>query len=170
MKKIFLCAVLAVFMTAGQIAVFAANEKMEGIEIEGSAAFIARSREAFALLRSINSFQTIKSYIAVIKEGEHSGMHAELPRPTYEVGAATWKHSALWFAGSIVHDGYHSKLYHERKHWTGKQAEIDCLKIQAQALKEMKADKATITYVENLQKNPTYQGEGTMDDYKKRWW
>ncbi len=167
MKKTFFVLFAALlFCSAG----FAGQEVLDGIEVQGSPAFITRTREAFVLLRKSPTFQTIKKHIAIIKEGEHSGMHAQLARPTYEVGAATWKHSAMWFAGSIAHDGYHSQLYKEGKPWTGKQAEIECLKIQAQALKEMGADKGTIEYVVNLQANPTYQGEGTMEDYKKRTW
>jgi len=163
---------LAVFLSVLLLTtVAAAAEEIQGIDVEGSAAFITRTGEALALLRGTESFQVVKPYISIIKEGEHSGMWASLPKPTYEVGEVTWKRSAVWFAGSIVHDGYHSKLFHDGKKWTDSQAETDCLKIQAQALREMHADPADVAYVEKLEPHPeSYTGAGTKADYKARSW
>lgn len=112
-------------------------------------------------------------------------MKAWTKKPTFIVGARTWKHSALWYAGAIAHDAYHSKLYHEAKRaihgkepdagaWTGTEAEKQCLAFQRQILLELNADEKTIAYVEECAKNPTYQGHSSgwrgWVDYLRRWW
>ena len=111
-------------------------------------------------------------------------MRADAKRPTFVVGRATWKHSALWYAGTIAHDSYHSKLYHDAKAstgenppadcWTGSEAEKKCLAFQLQVLQELKADENMIAYVCGCAWNPTYQGrhKGWLGwwDYLRRWW
>jgi hypothetical protein len=95
-------------------------------------------------------------------------MSARGSKPTYCVGKRTWQSSPVWYASTIVHDGYHSKLYREnrrtvlgipytpRKAWTGKRAEQECLRLQLNALCEMSANPATQQYVRSLLENPTY--------------
>jgi hypothetical protein len=137
------------------------------------------------LLRSTPFFQEIQKYIAVIQAGSRSGMKAYARKPIYVVGKLTWQHSALWYAGTIAHDCYHSKLYHEAKAnnqgrdpdpdtWTGTEAEKKCLAFQRQALEALNADGNIIAYVQELQEKPTYQGHTrgwrAWWDYLRRWW
>ena len=112
-------------------------------------------------------------------------MKAYARKPTYVVGKPTWEHSALWYAGTIAHDCYHSKLYHEAKahdkgkkplaeSWTGADTERKCLAYQIEVLETLRADQNMIAYVKEWQKNPTYQGhhQGWRAGwyYLRRWW
>lgn len=158
------------------------KENILGIEVRGSAGFLKRTHESLELLEPTRGFQEIRPYIAVIQESKRSGMRAQYERPTYEVGKATWQHSALWYAGTIVHDGYHSKLYHDAKAsrfgsepelltWSGAEAEKKCLDAQERVLRELNAPASTIEYIRKWAENPTYQGDpASSSDYQKRWW
>ena len=112
-------------------------------------------------------------------------MKAWAVKPTFTVGKATWRHSALWYAGAIAHDAYHAKLYSDakgEKHrkepdndaWTGVEAEKQCLAFQRQVLLELNADEKIIAYIDHCAQNPTYQGRATgwrsWLDYLRRWW
>lgn len=137
------------------------------LEIRGSAAFTVKTKEALTLLEGSTTFTTISPYIAVIEESTRSGMMAWTEKPVYHVGSATWNRGAAWYAGTIAHDGYHSLLYHKAKKagkgkvppeaWTGKKAEQDCLRVQAEVLIEIKADGYFVDYVKGLIRDPTYQ-------------
>jgi len=135
------------------------------------------------LLRNLPHFPDIQRHVSVIKQGRRSGMWAQARHPTFVVGKRTWSHSALWYAGAIAHDAYHSKLYHDAKRgtahppadcWTGPEAERKCLAFQIAALKALGADDATVAYLEKLRKNPTYQGHHkgwrSWRDYLRRRW
>ena len=160
------------------------SESIDGIEINGSAEFLARTKEALELLRPTPYFPDIQRHMAVIKEGKRSGMRAGAKRPTFVVGKPTWSHSALWYAGAIAHDAYHSKLHHDATAstgqtppadcWTGSEAEKQCLAFQLRVLQELEADEKMITYLRGCAENPAYQGRhrGWMAwwDYLRRWW
>jgi len=143
-------------------------EVIYDFEVRGRAEFIRRTRGALDLLRLVPSFPDIQRYVAVIQQGGRSGMHAARQKPTFVVGKRTWSHSALWYAGAIAHDAHHSKLYHDGKGaagveppadcWTGKEAERKCLAFQIEVLRALNADEPTVAYLEELRKNPTYQG------------
>ena len=137
------------------------------------------------MLRSVPHFGVIRANLAVIRQGKRSGMKAWSPKPMFIVGAATWKHSTLWYAGAIAHDAYHAKLYREAKSggggvepaadsWTGPDAERQCLGFQKQVLAHLGADAQTIAYIERCEAAPTYQGahKGWRSclDYARRWW
>jgi hypothetical protein len=155
----------------------ATGELIDGLRVEGSPEFLAETRRALGVLRATRGFAAVRPYLAVIREGPHSGMWADAPEPTYEVGAPTWKRSTTWYAGSIIHDGTHSLLYHQARGrgsgrrvpddaWQGAAAEKQCLQRQREALVELKADPSFIRYVEGLMANPTYQNV----EYGQRNW
>jgi len=161
------------------------SEIVDGIEVRGSAAFRARTREALELLRMSALFGAAGDHIAVIRQGRRSGMKAWAEEPTFTVGIATWRHSAIWYAGAIAHDAYHAKLYFDAKGgshgkepdsdaWTGADAEKQCLAFQRQVLLELHADEEIISYLDRCAQNPTYQGHTTgwrsWLDYLLRWW
>jgi hypothetical protein len=160
------------------------SETIGGIEIHGSTEFISRTGEALALLAPTPFFSEIQRTIAVIKQGTRSGMRAYAKRPTFVVGKRTWSHSALWYAGAIAHDCFHSKLYHDERArtgsrpaadcWTGSGAEKKCLAFQIEVLKALHVDEKTVAYLKELEKNPAYQGHnhgwrGWIDYWRRRW-
>jgi hypothetical protein len=161
------------------------SEVIDGIEVCGRATFRVRTREALELLRLSPMFGAARDHIAVIRQGRRSGMKAWAVKPTFTVGKATWRHSALWYAGAIAHDAYHAKLYCDAKGgnrakepandaWTGVQAEKNCLAFQRQVLLELNADERIIAYIDHCAQNPTYQGRTagwrSWLDYLLRWW
>lgn len=152
--------------------------------MRGRAEFIRCTREALDLLQSTSYLSGIQRYIAIIKQGRRSGMHADARRPTFVVGRRTWSHSPLWYAGVIAHDAYHSKLYHDAEAatgakpaadcWTGKEAERKCLVFQIETMKALGAEPRMVAYLEELRKNPIYQGHnkglrGWWDYLMRRW-
>jgi hypothetical protein len=160
------------------------SETVDGIEIKGSPAFLVCTKEALELLKPTPFFNVVPRYIAIIKQGKRSGMRAYAKRPTFVVGKPTWRHSAVWYAGTIAHDSYHSKLYHETRAitgknppadcWTGIEAEKKCLAFQIKVLEMLNADAETVAYLEELEKNPAYQGHnrgwrGWIDYWRRRW-
>ena len=152
--------------------------------MRGGAEFIRATRAALELLQSHSRFVEVQRYVAMIKQGRRSGMHAAAKKPAFVVGKRTWSHSPLWYAGAIAHDAYHSKLYHDGKAaacgeppadcWTGGEAEQRCLGFQIEIVKTLGADASTVAYLEELRKNPTYQGHnkglrGWWDYLLRRW-
>jgi hypothetical protein len=161
------------------------SELFDGIEVRGRAAFRARTREALELLHLSPMFGAARDHISVVRQGRRSGMNAWAVKPTFTVGKATWSHSALWYAGAIAHDAYHSKLYSDAKDgkrgkepdndaWTGVEAEKQCLAFQRRVLLELNADEKIIAYIDRCAQNPTYQGHTTgwrgWLNYLRRWW
>jgi len=158
---------------------------IEGIEIRGKPEFLFCTQESLGRLRSTSQFELIRNHIRVIRQGRRSGMKAWEVKPTFTVGKATWRHSAVWYAGAIAHDAYHAKLYCDAKGgkrrkepdseaWTGVEAEKSCLAFQRQVLVELDADEEIIAYIDQCEQNPTYQGHATgwrsWLDYLRRWW
>ena len=94
-------------------------------------------------------------------------MRADAEKPTFVVGKRTWNHSALWYAGAIAHDCYHSKLYQEARagaeaqspidSWTGTSAEKKCLNFQIEVMESLGADEETVSISAGGGKSP-YQG------------
>lgn len=156
---------------------FYRSQTIAGIEVRGRAPFIRATREALDLLQTHSCFPEVQRSISLIKQGRRSGMHAAAKRPTFVVGRPTWSHSALWYAGAIAHDAYHSKLYLDAKArtgrtppadcWTGKEAEQKCLGFQIEVVEALGADARTVAYLKELRKNPTYQGHNKG---LRGWW
>ena len=137
----------------------------------GGPEFTAATREALIRLRRTSHYAMVTRYVAEIREAKCSGMNVYGPKPAYEVGKPTWSAGAIWYAGTIAHDAHHSRLYFEEKAalggqepnelvWTGAEAEKKCLKVQYDALKELRADDATLAYIVDLSSAPTYQNVG----------
>ena len=155
------------------------------MEVCGDNEFRRRTGEALALLEPLAQFEVIHVHLAAIRQGKRSGVTAWTERPIFTVGAPTWNHSPLWYAGAIAHDAYHVKLYRDAKKWnrgrtptvdawSGKAAERRCLSFQRNVLFSLKADETILHYLERHLENPTYQGrnKGWVGwlDYRKRWW
>lgn len=151
------------------------------IQVVGSEELQAKTRAALDLVRRTRHAETVRRFVAIIREAPRSGMRAYDPEPTYEVGSATWRAAPTWYASTIVHDADHSRLYHEAAArgkgdvpllaWTGADAERTCLRSQAEALEDLDADTSTLAYVRGMIEAPTYQGDSSSDsDYRRRNW
>jgi hypothetical protein len=80
------------------------------LHIIGSEKFRARTRAALDLVRRTRHYAEVSRYVSVIQQADRSGMQADAPRPTFEVGTATWEADPIWYASTIVHDAVHSRL------------------------------------------------------------
>jgi hypothetical protein len=161
------------------------TQVIHGIEVRGGMEFRQSTGDALALLQALNEFALIRTHLGVIRQGKRSGVRIRATRAIFTVGAPTWSHSVLWYAGTIAHDAYHAKLYHDAKlahptarphadDWTGVAAEKACLGFQRAVLMMLNAPPSILNYVDSQRQNPTYQGRAQAWrrwlDYRKRWW
>jgi len=143
--------------------------------IEGDDNFEAKTLEALYLIqyKSSENYNMVIKYVGRIKQGQQSGMAAYENPPTYYVGKATYSSKRDWYASTIVHDAYHSKLYHDyiQSHgwvpndiWTGEKAEYACLEIQISFLEEIQADIQLITSAKSFRKSRWWE-----DQFKEKY-
>lgn len=161
-------------MPAKDVTIYAQWKKAFGywteIKIVGDAGFTQNTERALDIIRGSKSgYELVMNYIGVIKQvPQGSGMWAEEIPPTFQVGDVTSNDSETWYASSIVHDAYHSKLYHDylQEHdtvpddiWTGENAEMQCLTVQINFLKEIGAPQYEIDYAESMYGENWWSGE-----------
>lgn len=134
------------------------------INIVGDQTCIDQTNQALDLLKvkTPDDYHNVVKYIGIIECIEAgSGMSAEENPPRYRVGKLTRDAGTIWYASTIVHDAWHSKLYHDYLDahlgslipddvWKGKNAEQQCLDVQYNALEKMSADQTTLDYVKNV--------------------
>jgi len=180
-KKRWICGILlALLISASTLSVFGAD-----VEISGSAKFTNQVSRALTLLKekAPKAYSITTNFVGRIEQGKKSGMWAYKKPPTYEIADRTTFYSVTWCAGSIAHDSFHSKLYHEYKNnhsgrvpnkiWTGVEAEKKCLKHQLEVLKKIKAPKHEIAYFSKLHgdhHDTNKDGKYDETDYKERDW
>ncbi|WCN37198.1 hypothetical protein [Aneurinibacillus uraniidurans] len=156
------------------------------VTITGDKTFTARTQAALALLKekSPDDYALVVQYIGLIKQDAFSGMAAYEKIPTYKVGAATSSSSTTWYASTIVHDAYHSKLYNDYARtkktavpddvWTGMKAEMQCLARQTNTLKKINAPLSEQKYAQSLQNQNWWDnnkdGLYTEEDERMRSW
>ena len=87
--------------------------KFFNIRIIGDTDFINATKKALDLIRTSDSemWSMVSKYVGIITSSEKSGMKAWTNSPVFEVGLATSESDSYWYASSICHDAYHSKLY-----------------------------------------------------------
>lgn len=182
----FVCLALA----AGTITLFLARPQplesnFYGIQICGDKAFIEQVERSLRLLRekSPDAFQLTQRFAPRIEQSSRSGMRAYADPPTFDLSPKTANYSDTWCAGSIAHDTYHSKLYHEYlgahdgpvpdEEWRGKAKELECIHFQARVLKDIGAPDYEIDYVSHSDGSHfDLDGDGkeTWNDYWRRDW
>ncbi|HSX06092.1 MAG TPA: hypothetical protein VLF69_06530, partial [Candidatus Saccharimonadales bacterium] len=84
------------------------------IVIKGDASCQSDTLAALELLadKAPKHYQTVTTYMAIIEcVTQGSGMAAYENPPRYLVGDLTRRGGTIWYAGTIVHDAGHSKLY-----------------------------------------------------------
>ncbi|MCL1791082.1 MAG: hypothetical protein FWG40_06975 [Peptococcaceae bacterium] len=120
------------------------------IEIIGNTGFKENTQKALAVVnQSEKASGMVSAYIGRIRQDSSSGMMPYLNPPTYNVSSLTYNASTAWYASTIVHDAYHSKLYHDYllensgrvpdNVWTGETAEMKCLEVQIVFLEDIQA-------------------------------
>lgn len=151
-------------------------------EIIGSERYTNQVRQALLLLaaRDTNAYAIVTNYVGRIKEGAPSGMWAYLDPPTYEMSDVTAFYSLTWCAGTMAHDSFHSKLYHDylKTHagpvpdevWTGQAAERLCMKHQLAVMRRIGAGAAELDWATREADGSYVSGHETWNDYSKRKW
>lgn len=185
-RLVILCLPLA----AGAIALYwSTRDRKEsdfyGVTVYGSASFIEQVERSLDLLRdkSPDAFKLTQRYAPRIEQNSRSGMRAYDDPPTFNLSEKTASVSDTWCAGSIAHDAYHSKLYHEylEAHedpvpdevWCGQARELECFRYQARVMRDIDAPESEITYVEHLDGSHfdlNGDGKETWIDYWLRDW
>ncbi len=135
----------------------------DGIVIEGNGRFVAQTKRALGLLKTKSNCiykNTILPHIKKIKLHKTSGMNVFAKVPAYEVGKQTAFSSLKWYASTIAHDAYHSKLYFDYKNKHGgrvpryvfasPEAEKKCIKLQIKVAKKIGASVVDIKYLKSL--------------------
>lgn len=142
---------------------------VDGVQIVGGAAFLAATRAAFALIEKSSLARDVFASLRRVEQAPCSGVDPSIFRPTFYVGDATWQAGALWYAGAVVHDSRHARLYAQalKRHpdrepaaseWKDVAGEKKALAYQLAFLSELKADPAELAYIRGLERDPAYQG------------
>ena len=93
----------------------ASSRQFDGIQIKGTTKFNEQVVSALILLRdkSPEGYRIVTNYIGAINQARRSGMRVDFVPPTFEMANPTAFYSLTWCAGSIAHDSFHSKIYHD---------------------------------------------------------
>jgi hypothetical protein len=145
---------------------FSTSNKTGTILVEGDRTCHEKTSAALGLLKmkSPQYSSYVEKHIHTIQcRNTNSGIDPSLPEPTYYAGYRTISAGDLWYASTIVHDACHVSLFRNGKTWSGQLAEETCVEVQAEALKDMGADEATLKYL-----TETLKSEYWKDD--DRWW
>ena len=146
------------------------------ILVFGTDEFVEKTEDALFLIKekSPRSYELVTNYVSIIQSAEKSGMRAFNNPPTFQVGSRTAQSDLRWYASSIVHDAYHSKLYNDYRKkfnrkvpseiWKGRNAENSCLSAQEDFMKDVGAPEHVMKHLQKMR---------TVDyfsDSKKRNW
>ena len=136
---------------------------MDGITIGGNKRFVTQTKRALGLLKTRSNRiykNVVLPYVKKIKAHKTSGMNVFAKVPTYEVGSKTAFASSRWYASTIAHDAYHSKLYSDyknkhagrvpRKAFASQKAELQCIKFQIKVAKKIGVSAADIRHLKSL--------------------
>ncbi len=135
-----------------------ATTRPEGIEVLGSDAFKTWTQQALDLLKTkaAPEYAQVLASIWII-ESVTAGSGMVVREKRFKVGdeTAQWPgytadQQLIWYAGTIVHDANHSAQYAQNQTFSGKEAEIACLKIQKTALLKIETNSRFSSYVQGL--------------------
>ena len=137
-------------------------------EIIGDEFFVERTEKALELIKNQypDCYDLVTNYVGIIEQYSESGMWAFENPPIFRVGLATYSSSTTWYASSIVHDSYHSKLYNDylvshdsvpAEIWRDMEAEMACLELQIHFLETIGAPEAEIEHAKS------FRGENWWD-------
>ena len=110
-------------------------------------------------------------------------MYALKRTPTLMLKQTTVVYSINWSAGTVVHDAYHSQLYHEYRDahglpvpadaWTGQHREMECLAHQLSVMRQIGSPVHETDYLATLDgthHDVNQDGLYTWEDYAGRDW
>jgi hypothetical protein len=147
-----------------------ATTRPESIEIRGNDDFKNWTQQALDLLKAKTPphYQLVMDSIWVI-ESVTAGSGMVVQEKRFKVGDETAHapgHPAanqlVWYASTIVHDANHSALFMKGQTYSGKDAEVACLKVQKEALLKIENGNYFANYVQGL-----IDG---ADDPKNQYW
>lgn len=185
LPPMIITAIALLMMSIGVKADDAADWRQTPVEVKGSAEFRTQIEAALKLIKekAPEAYALVQNNVAIITEGERSGMWAYKNPPTYEISKTSAFHSVTWCAGAIAHDAYHSKLYHDyvtakgkpvpAEIWTGQEVEKICIAFQLSVLKKIGGPKDEVDYCLKLNGkhyDVNQDGKYTWEDYFKRKW
>jgi hypothetical protein len=117
----------------------------DGTDLEGDDAFVAHVQDALALLKeeAPEAYTGVLTNVTRIRSvPSFSGMCYDTG--TYRVGEETAyapgyppEQQVVWLAGTIVHDGCHRDRFVQGLEPSGRDAELACLQLQFEALKQI---------------------------------
>ncbi len=178
MVRLFLFALLVFLAACGGGSTESAA--IRSVAIEGDRRFVQQITRALELLQSEapEAFQLVHSYVGKIQQSPRSGMWAWKDPPTMTLADRTAHSSVTWCAGAIVHEAYHSMLYHSYKAangvpvpqdvWTGVEIERRAIGRQITVMVALGAPNDEIGYLGNLDgthNDITGDGAYTWEDY-----
>ncbi|HEX5369513.1 MAG TPA: hypothetical protein VFY10_08875 [Dehalococcoidia bacterium] len=145
--------------TASPAPTSAAAPKAGSVQIVGDATFTSWTDQALSLLQSSAPtwYTQVDTYLTEILQVPTGTGRITVGTRTFQAGPDTVKAPTLssaqqlqWYAGSIVHDSCHERLYETGQQFKGKDAEIACLKDQEAALRLITSDPFLPNYVQGL--------------------
>lgn len=129
----------------------------DAVDIVGDEQFVTQAGAALELLvvEAPDAYAEVLLHITTI-ESVSAGSGMDVFSKTFRVGDVTAyapgyeeADQVVWLAGTIVHDACHSRLYTEGEEYTGRDAELVCLRDQLEALLVLSGF-AFESYVESL--------------------
>ncbi len=130
---------------------------LAGPTLDGDDAFVAHATAALTRLSedAPDAYHAVLAHIDTVRSvGEGSGM--DVFTRTFLVGEETAyapgfgaDDQVLWLAGTMVHDACHSRLYALGQSYTGRDAELECLQDQLEAMMWLGSEYFQ-TYLEGL--------------------
>jgi len=160
------------------------------IAIVGDDSCKTKTNQALDLLRNNAGihYEVVTYHVGVIEcVDKGSGIEVWATPPRFRAGEITVDGGTIWYAGSIVHESCHSKLYSDylknnpqtglpslgktnfgfvpSNIYSGKDAEAQCVTVQYHALVLLGATQTTLDTVENA-----LEREYWKIPYEDRWW
>jgi hypothetical protein len=128
------------------------------IDIRGSEEFKAWTQQALDLLRAKAPLEheLVMNSIAII-ESVAAGSGIFVQEKRFRVGEQTAyapghprDQQLIWYAGAMVHDANHRDLFAKNQPYSGKDAEVACLKVQKAALLKIETTSYFSNYIQGL--------------------
>jgi hypothetical protein len=109
--------------------------------------------------RDLEALKIVEKYIGTIEcIDKGSGMYSWENPPRFVVGTVTMGGGTMWYAGSILHDSWHSKLYNDyhdahpndyvpAEIYSGETGETICVGHQYDTMVKLGADQGTLDWI-----------------------
>jgi hypothetical protein len=129
------------------------------VQVVGTQDFVTWTNRALAMLQTNAPtwYQQVSHYLIEILQVPTGTGRITVGSRTFQAGPETAHAPTLsetqqlvWYAGAIVHDSCHERLYEAGKQFGGKQGEIACLQDQKAALLLIEPDPFLSNYVQGL--------------------